>query len=168
MLLLFEVALIAQEQSKPTFKRNWGVPASPLSCEDNQAHMENVTTLMSEQPSTNGVVILIARLGKGEERRELNYRRAFNVSERYKAVLGVPAEKIIVAEGERVNGFGRVEIYWNGEMIGALPVKKNSDICVECCGDDTNHYYPEKASLEKKRKSKRRRGYRAFSLNLRS
>jgi hypothetical protein len=35
---------------------------------------------------------------------------------------------IVIAEGERVNGFGRVEVYLGGKFIGALVARRNSHI----------------------------------------
>ncbi len=118
--------------------------------------MEQVRALMQEEPNPDGVIILVARLGKGETKRELNRRRLYNVSFRYKVSLGIPAEKVVAAEGERVYDYGRVEIYWNGEMIGALPVFKNKDIYVDCCGPD-DRYYPDKDEVERRQKQRVKR-----------
>jgi hypothetical protein len=155
-LALFSSIMVAQKN--PNITRRWGIPKKPQNSEMNAADMEQVRALMQEEPNPDGVIILVARLGKGETRRELNRRRLFNVSERYTAALSIPAEKVIAAEGERVNDFGRVEIYWNGELIGALPVFKNRDLHVDCCGPD-ERYYPDKDATERrnKRKLKRRR-----------
>lgn len=71
-------------------------------------------------------------------------------------MFGIPAEKIVVAEGERVDGYGRVEFYWNGEMTGALPVFKNKDIRVDCCDID-DRYYPWKDTVERRQKQRTKR-----------
>lgn len=138
----------------------WGIPKQPTNCETNAANMEQVLSLMKYKPNPYGNIILIARLGRGETRRELNRRRLYNVSKRYQTTLNVPAEKIITTEGERTNDFGRIEIYWNGELIGAMPVGTNRDICVECCGT-FEQYYPEKDETDRKAKLKRKRDINA-------
>lgn len=127
--------IVAQEN----FSGRWGIPEKPYECEQNAAEMEQVLVVMKKEPNPKGVLVLVARLGKGETRPWLNKRRLFNIGERYK-VLGVPAEKIVVAEGERVSDFGRVEIYWNGELLGALAVYKNRGICLNCCENDKKLY----------------------------
>jgi len=152
-LVLFASVLVAQENSK---LRRWGIPDKPTNSETNAVYMEQVRALMQEEPNPDGVIILVARLGKGETRCELNRRRLYNVSFRYKVTLGIPAEKVVAAEGERVDDYGRVEIYWNGEMIGALPVFKNKDIYVDCCGPD-DRYYPEKDAVERQQKQRAKR-----------
>lgn len=150
---LFASVLVAQEGSKP---RRWGIPEKPQNSETNAVHMEQVRALMQEVPNPDSVIILIARLGRGETRRELNRRRLYNMSFRYKVTLGFPSEKVVAAEGERVDNYGRVEIYWNGEMIGALPVSKNRDIYVDCCGPD-DRYYPEKDAVDRQQSQKAKR-----------
>ncbi len=151
-LVLFASILIAQENSKP---RLW-IPEKPENSETNYSYLQHLLTSIQKEPNPNGVIILIARLGKDETRRELNRRRLYNVSFLYKVTFGIPAEKIVVAQGEKVDGYGRVEIYWNGEMIGALPVFKNKDIYVDCCGFDYR-YYPEKDAIERRQKQRTKR-----------
>ena len=152
MLVLFAPIIIAQKDSKP---RLW-TSEKPENSEINHSNLRGVLTTIREKPNPNGVIILIARLGKGEARSELNRRRLYNVSFLYKETFGIPAKTIVVAEGERVDDYGRVEIYWNGEMIGALPVSKNKDIYVDCCGID-DRYYPEKDTVERRQKQRTKR-----------
>ena len=155
MLVLFAPIITAQGNSKP---RLW-ILEKPENSETNHSYLRGVLSTVREKPNPNGVIILIARLGKGEIKRELNRRRLYNVSFLYKEIFGIPTETIVVAEGERVDGYGRVEIYWNGEMIGALPVFKNKDIYVDCCGID-DRYYPWKDTVERQEKQITKRGRR--------
>jgi len=112
-------------------------------------------TTFSELIGRSDFLILIARLGKGEKNKELNRRRLHNVRERLKAA-GIESEKLVTAEGECVNGLGRIELYAGGRMIENLRVKRNKDICVECCGDD-ERFYPYRGLFELKSKQHRRR-----------
>jgi hypothetical protein len=57
----------------------------------------------------------------------------------------------VIAEGESVNGFGRIEVYWNGKIVGALFAEPNRDLCVDCCGPD-KRYYPDKDEIDDKEK----------------
>jgi hypothetical protein len=95
-----------------------------------------------------GVVIAIARLGAGESSRALSRRRLENVRV-YLREQGVSEQRIVVANGERVNGYGRVEVYVAGKLEGTLLASRNKDLCVDCCDIDES-YYPY-------RKDKRRR-----------
>lgn len=150
--ILFASNLIAQENRKSGL---W-IPEKPENSEINHFYLKRVLSTIREKTNPNGVIILIARLGKDETGRELNRRRLYNVSFLYKEMFGIPAEKIVAAEGERVDGYGRVEFYWNGEMIGALPVFKNKDIRVDCCAID-DRYYPWKDTVERRQKQRTKR-----------
>ena len=140
LLLLSWSVASAQEESRLS---GWGVPNEPLNCEMNLQDLEHVRNLMRRE--ANGFLIIVARLGNGETRRELNYRRLHNVRLQL-TLIGVPSDRIVVAEGERVKGLGRVEFYVRGEFIGALPVRQAGDICVGCCGPDEN-FYPYRRNL---------------------
>jgi hypothetical protein len=142
ILFTFGSAFVTNAQSD-LINRRWGIPKDPTNCETNAGNMEQILALMKEEPNPVGNIILIAHLSKQEKNRDLNRRRLFNVGERYRYTLKVPAEKIISAEGEGIEGFGRIEIYWNGELIGALIAQRNRDICVDSYADD-KRYYPNK------------------------
>lgn len=135
-LLVSEPFVSAQEKTD----KSWGVPNQPLNCEMNFQNLEYLSKLAQEQRT--GFLIIIARLGNLETQKELNDRRLYNVRLKL-TLLGVPSDKIVVAEGERLRGLGRVEFYLRGELIGALPIPKGSDICVGCCDPD-HRFYPYK------------------------
>jgi hypothetical protein len=138
LLLLLLVSCTAVGAQKGTSRLiGWGVPNEPLNCEMNLQDLEHARNLARRE--TNGFLIIVARLGDGERRRELNYRRLSNVRLQLTRI-GLPSDKIVVAEGERIGGFGRVEFYVRGEFIGALPVRRGADICVGCCGPDERFY----------------------------
>ena len=136
LLLLVPCAVVrAQEGTSQLSGR--GVPNEPQNCEMNLQDLEHARNLARRE--TNGFLIIVARLGDEERRRELNHRRLHNVRLKLTHV-GVPSDKIVVAEGERVRGLGRVEFYVRGEFFGALPIRRGADICVGCCGPDENFY----------------------------
>jgi hypothetical protein len=107
-----------------------GVADKPLNCEMTLQLMEDVRDLIKAQGGENNVMILIARLGSREKSRSLNRRRLLNVREGLRGTLGV-VEPIVIAEGERVNGFGRVEVYIGGKFVGALLARRNSHV-IKC------------------------------------
>ncbi len=138
LLLLVMVSCAVVSAQEGTSRLNgWGVPNEPQNCEMNLQDLEHARNLARQE--TNGFLIIVARLGDGERRRELNYRRLHNVRLQL-TLIGAASDKIVVAEGERIRGLGRVEFYVRGEFIGALPGRRGADICVGCCGPDENFY----------------------------
>jgi hypothetical protein len=109
--------------------------ASPTNCEQNSATIDQTRSLSRES-----LVIAVARLGTGETSRSWNRRRLYNLGTYWKE-HGMPAERLVLAEGEPVNGYGRIELYVTGKLFDMLLVRQNRDLCVICCGED-ERYYP--------------------------
>jgi hypothetical protein len=130
--------------------------ASPTNCEDNAVEIESqAKNIIDKLKTENGLLILISFLGSDEKNRTMSQRRLFNLKTRLQN-LGVPEQKIIIAEGQRVKGYGKVISYFNGKPVGFLVVPKNKDVCVACCGPD-ERFYPYKAKSYSVRKSIKRR-----------
>jgi hypothetical protein len=108
----------------------------------NLQNLEYVRDLVNGQGAGKSFLIIIARLGHREKQLSLNRRRLYNVRLKLK-LINVREDRIITAEGDRVSDFGRLEFYWRGELVGALPVNEGEDICVGCCGPD-GRFYPHK------------------------
>jgi hypothetical protein len=103
------------------------------SCEENIA----LLSTSHEAAGEYGFIIAIARLGTGERRRELNSRRLHNVRVYLTEFDWHRAAKtVITAEGERVTGLGRVELYVGGKLVGVLGIKRNRDLLVGSCEPD--------------------------------
>lgn len=157
-IFLFASSLIAQDRSKQTVEEGWGVPDEPFNCEMNSLYMDILGNALPEQIQDRNVLIIVARLGKGETSRSFNQRRLHNALQYQIDRIKIAREKVILTEGERItDGLGRLEFYLNGKMTGSLLIQKNRDFCTDCCeGGDTN-YYPWKAQAENKPKKKRQR-----------
>ena len=108
MLLWLPFTAAAQQQALVSIEGGIGVAEKPLNCEMTFQLMEDVRNLIRAEADENSVLILIARLGNGENSRNLNRRRLYNVREGLQVTLGI-VKPIVIAEGERINGFGRVE-----------------------------------------------------------
>jgi hypothetical protein len=131
-LLLCASTALAQEKSDELFASySWGVPERPFNCEINFQRLERVRNMLRGQTNQRAVVIILARLGDGEKRRGLNRRRLNNVREGLSLTLSIEPERIVIGEGERVRGYGRVEFYLGGALAGALLVKKNGAV-IKC------------------------------------
>lgn len=95
------------------------------SCEDNASIFDNLLVVSQMQSAT---IIIIARLGDGETSRKYNEQRLAAVkigivlNDRY------PAEKIITAQGDRVRGKARVEVYINGQLSDVFKVGRRQDL----------------------------------------
>lgn len=96
------------------------------------------------------IIIAVAHLGNGESNLDLNRRRLHNV----RAYLTTfawkrPRATVVTAEGEKVLGFGRVDIYVRGALWTSLAVRRNEDLIVGICEpdymrsrDETRTFYP--------------------------
>jgi hypothetical protein len=143
LLFLFVSGPIGVGAQDPT----WKPPEARVNnCEANDHYLDTAHQLAGD----NSIIIAVAHLGNGERNPELNRRRLHNV----RAYLTSFAWKrrpdtVITAEGEKVNGNGRVDIYVRGGLWAALAVKRNGDLLVGLCEPDsmrgreeTNTFYP--------------------------
>lgn len=131
--------VIAQDHAPSAIPN--GFSDKPRDCEINLIRMEGVNKLATAEGNRDSMVIAIARLGDGENAQELNRRRLQNVLAVLTDNLGLRKERVVIASGERVRGYGRVELYVNGKLVDALLVDRGKDLCVDCCDID-ERYYP--------------------------
>jgi hypothetical protein len=131
LILLFAIIGIeASAQRKLAFKVV--VEADGGECETNSLHLNQLRRQLLDEEH---LVIVIARLGDGESSKTLLKRRLHNA----RTLLN--SDSVIVAEGEHVQGQGRVEFYVDGKPYLLSLVKKGKDICVTCC-DPVDNLYP--------------------------
>lgn len=128
-------------QDRPPSPIPYGFSDRPRDCEINLIRMEGVNRFATEESNRDSVVIAVARLGDGEYRQELNRRRLQNVMTSLTDNLGLRRERVVLASGERIRGYGRVELYVGGKLVDALLVNRGRDLCVDCCDID-ERYYP--------------------------
>jgi hypothetical protein len=110
----------------------------PGNCEQNSLLLDTTRYTVAKQP-TDTVLVAIARLGTGEVSRKLNRRRLENLRT-YWRELKLPKSRLILAEGEDVEGYGRVELYVMGKLHETLTVGRGKDLCITCCGEDPRYY----------------------------
>ena len=115
-------------------------------CEYNVHLLDNAHHLAGDDT----IIIAVAHLGTGERNRELNRRRLHNV----RAYLTTfawkrPRATVITAEGEPVNGVGRVNIYVRGGLWASMGVRRNEDLILGICeppymrsADEWRTFYP--------------------------
>jgi hypothetical protein len=137
IFVVFAVGLPVNAQTKAA--EPYIVSADPSACEVNAAAFDNLVNILR---STGERLFVVARLGRGESSRELNRRRLYNVRTYFKLNWpNVAAERFVFAEGDRVEGEGRVEFYVGSNLTQASLVKRGGDICVDCCDYPDPTYY---------------------------
>ena len=106
------------------------IEASPTNCENHIAILD----VADQDAGQGGLIIVIAHLGDGEHNRELSKHRLHSARSyltEYRAVRS-PAT-IITAEGERVDGYGRIELYIGGKLHSSFAIRRNADLSVGSC-----------------------------------
>jgi hypothetical protein len=114
------------------------VHSTQAPCEENSAWLDLLMQRVngSEKPER---VFVIARLGNGEHNSRLSQRRLHNA----RMYLGyrLKPDTVILAEGERANGEGRVEFYVGSELVLTSMVRRGADLCVSCFDGLNPKYY---------------------------
>jgi hypothetical protein len=114
------VSLSAQQKSGGK-----AAPSSPQEVMPCSSAIEYLDFAMIGTRKLEGAyLIIIARLGAGETSSRLNKRRLFIVDEYIKR--NNSDLKYVLAEGSRVNGLGRIELYVGGQLSYAMPLVKNA------------------------------------------
>lgn len=134
----------------------------PPNCHGRDAALYGIA---KETPSDK-LITVVARLGEGESRTNLNHRRLHNVrtywTEHLREYNRSP-ETIILREGERVKDYGRLEFYVDGKLIATLKLKQNADlVVVDCspgpedplCPAYARRFYPCRDRYFKRRKNR--------------
>ena len=124
-------------------------------CEYNVSLLDNAHHLAGD----DSIIIAVAHLGTGERTPDLNRRRLHNV----RAYLTTfawkrPRATVVTAEGEPVDGVGRVNIYVRGGMWASIGVRRNQDLILGICeppymrsADEWRTFYPWRDRIKKKR-----------------
>jgi hypothetical protein len=136
LLVCGNLALAQERVFGPT-----SFPDGPTNSEINILRLEDVGRFAKKESADGSVVILIGRLGREEQSRELSRRRLHNVREFLTDYI--PGHTIVTAEGEKAKGYGRVEIYIGGKIVDSMLAERNKDLLVDCC-EGNARYYPDK------------------------
>lgn len=111
-------ALVQDEKQNPAARdlTQW-----PMECEGAASRLD--FAVIDTKKIEGGYLIIIARLGDGEQS-TLNQARLAGVEE-YILRRGSDL-KYVLAQGARVKGLGRVEVYVGGRLKEIMPFKKNA------------------------------------------
>ncbi len=124
VIVLLAAYCIAAAQQNPATDTipSSQVETKPANCEFNISVLTG-----AHQKAGDNLVIMIARLGAGETLRNLNTRRLHN-ARTFLTEFGQRApQTIVTAEGDGVDGYGRVEVYVDGKLFHVLMIRPNDD-----------------------------------------
>ena len=141
--------------------------SSETELKPNNCEYDISTLTAADRTAGNGsLIIMIARLGNGEHRREFNLRRLHNARTFLVEFGNRASNTIIPAEGARVTGYGRIELYVAGKLFQVIAVRRNADLLVGACsfeGQDPCSFERERKlypCLDRNLRSKQRKGER--------
>lgn len=113
----------------------------PITCELTSSYLDYILDKASEKD----LLIVIARLGKNENQVDLNRRRLFNLNAyltKYKSdsVFSRNPRNIILATGDKSDGFGVLEIYFKGNLFEKFHLSQNQDLYIGECAVDLEFF----------------------------
>lgn len=104
--------------------------------------------LTNAQRSNHERIFVIARPGRGENARFLSLNR-LEAARLYLVESGrINKEQVILAEGERVAGEGRVEFYLGSRLMLVSLAERGKNVQLTCCAD----YIPPRRHRSRRRK----------------
>lgn len=127
--LILSFWLIAAINGTPRNVRAVPLLESNYYCEANIANLD----LAHSEAGESGLIIAVARLGDGERRRMLNHRRLHNLRTYLERFHKRARATIVTAEGERVTGSGRVEVYVGGRLFYVFDIDRGEDLHAGSC-----------------------------------
>jgi len=106
----------------------------PTGCEYNTSILDG----LAQKTKPDELIIVIAHLGTRDRKPNLNDRRLHNVRIYFTEFLTEPSvrrkrETVVLAQGERVQGFGRIDFYVHGQLVESLRIRENADLSVANC-----------------------------------
>jgi hypothetical protein len=97
-----------------------------VDCNDDE-HAKAILDHASIDAKKDETIFIIPRLGTGESSRSLSRRRLYAPRHYLMGTRGIPENRIIIAEGERVKGLGHVEVYLGGKLFALFKMKRHRD-----------------------------------------
>jgi hypothetical protein len=153
-MVTFYTCVVAQ--SSKTVTERPKLADDLLGCDEGVARQDIVVTDALEKLKNDSFLFVI-RQGTAELSEKLVKQRLYNIYKYFKERGSrLPAERIMIAVGEPVTGYGRIEYYLDGRLYQKLLYPKNGYVCHSCCGPDEN-YYPEKEVYERNQKSRNKK-----------
>jgi hypothetical protein len=110
------------------------LPEKPTSCEYNTAVLDE----LAQNTKVDELIIVVAHLGDGDTRPNLNRRRLNNIRVFFTEYLSDSRvrrkpETVVLTSGERIEGLGRIEFYVGGKLMQTINIRQNADLSVANC-----------------------------------
>ena len=113
--------------------------SAPVECEYRTGIIERIRAI---KPADE-LITVVARIGESENRPNLNRRRLHNVraylTEWWPEGFRRKPGTVMLAEGGKVEGYGRLEFYVGGKFVEALEVAPNADVTFNNCYPPDNY-----------------------------
>jgi hypothetical protein len=106
------------------------IPPNALRCQRNTINIANMKALARTKDER---VFVIAHLGSGEASQYLNARRLRVVGAEFDQNSPMSRDKLILAEGARVKGHARIDVYLGSELYFVSYIPLNGNFCALCC-----------------------------------
>ena len=98
-------------------------------CEANTAILDAAYNF----PRNSELIIIIARLGKGEKDDRLNEKRLRNIATYLKGAWNMKASDLLLAKAKKVKKKGRIEIYIDSVLAGLIVASRGDPLRVGRC-----------------------------------
>jgi hypothetical protein len=139
LLLTLHGSLLTASQSPSAFSQDEVWEIGPAQCQFITPVLDGLT----QSTPPDETITVVARLGKDETKPELNHRRLHNVRvywTEYLTAIKRKPETVILNEGEKVEGDGRLEFYVGGKIIGVIKIRRDADLYVGTCYPPDDSY----------------------------
>jgi len=148
--ILLVVAFRTLAPCELTFaQRAWDQPYIVPSGSSGEISSREIDRMAVEVKHSRERLFVIVRLGTGEKSRRVNRARLHN-TQQYLSGKSFDPQTTVFAEGERVEGEGRIEFYLGGSLRLVTLAKRNQMPNLTCCDD----YFPAARSKPKKNRSR--------------
>jgi len=102
----------------------------PYNCDAMLAIFDNVAATAATATNKDSALIIVAYRGHGEERR---YNAQRLKALRFYFTRKMPKQRLVLTEGKRRIGLGKVEFYVEGKLTDELYLVKRGQVCTSCC-----------------------------------
>lgn len=132
LLLVFGILMSSHISFGQVQSNNRVLELRSESCEIDEHNFNVVMVDALGKLNESGFLIVIARPGKGDKSPSLS-RKRLDAAKEWMGRAEFPTNRLILAEGERVSGSGRVEFYVGGALTHVILPRANQGLCTQCC-----------------------------------
>lgn len=128
LIFFFNVGSFCQTKEEINPKAILPTLTEPVGCELNLLYIDH--SLGKVSSTNNSILILIVKLGENEKKSKLTQTRVRNIKN-YLKLRGFNNSEVVV--GDKVKGYGKIELYVDGILLYAIPIKNNDNFEILRC-----------------------------------